>query len=230
MLFIIDFDGTVAPADTVDDLLEKFADPDWKRIEQAWVEGRINSQECMASQIALVAAERPVLEDFLQSVVIDQAFPAFVRHALTFADVAIVSDGLDYPIEQALQRLDIPPIPVFANRLRFLERGLHLSFPYGDARCAVGSGVCKCAAARAVDGGRGLATVLIGDGRSDQCIARQADYVFAKGSLIRFCEAENIRYIPFTSFADVLTIVRGWDIRPRRDKQFEESGCSLTIP
>ena len=33
MLFIIDFDGTVAPADTVDDLLERFADPEWKRIE-----------------------------------------------------------------------------------------------------------------------------------------------------------------------------------------------------
>jgi 2-hydroxy-3-keto-5-methylthiopentenyl-1-phosphate phosphatase len=228
MLFIIDFDGTVAPADTVDDLLEKFADPEWKRIERAWVQGLINSQQCMASQIALVAAERPALETFFQSVIIDPAFPAFVREALTFADVAIVSDGLDYPIQQALQRLDIPPVPVFANRLRFTERGLNLSFPYGDAMCAVGSGVCKCAVARAVDGGRGLATVLIGDGRSDQCIARRADYVFAKGSLIKFCEAENIRCIPFTSFADVSTIVRGWDIRPRREAQFKESACPLT--
>ena len=33
MLFIVDFDGTIAPTDTVDALLEKFAAPEWRRIE-----------------------------------------------------------------------------------------------------------------------------------------------------------------------------------------------------
>src|SRR5216683_2611488 len=137
MLFIIDFDGTVASADTVDDLLERFADPEWRRIEEQWVEGRINSQECMAAQIALVAEDRPVLESFLRSVFIDPSFPEFVRFASTFADLAIVSDGIDYPIRHALQRLDIPPIPIFANRLGFRPRGLDISFPYSETACAV---------------------------------------------------------------------------------------------
>ncbi len=164
MLFIIDFDGTVAPADTVDALLEQFADPEWRRIELEWVAGRINSRECMAAQLALVAAERPVLERFLRSVAIDPAFAAFVRHATTFADLAIVSDGLDYPIRHALQGLHTSPIPVFANHLGFRPGGLELSFPYADASCSVKSGLCKCAVTRAVDAGRGLTTVLIGDG------------------------------------------------------------------
>jgi 2-hydroxy-3-keto-5-methylthiopentenyl-1-phosphate phosphatase len=229
MLFIIDFDGTVAPTDTVDDLLEQFADPEWRRIEEEWVAGRINSRECMAAQLALVAAERPVLEGFLRSVPIDPAFAAFVRHATTFADLAIVSDGLDYPIRQALQGLRTPPIPVFANRLSFRPGGLELSFPYADAACSVKSGLCKCAVTRAVDAGRGLTTVLIGDGRSDQCIARRADYVFAKGSLIRFCETEQIPYIPFESFSDVLAIVKGWNIRQPGDQRIEEKSCPLAV-
>lgn len=229
MLFIIDFDGTVAPADTVDALLDQFADPEWQRIEQEWVAGRINSRECMAAQLALVAAERPVLESFLRSVPIDPAFAAFVRHATTFADLAIVSDGLDYPIRHALEGLRTPPLPIFANRLGFRPGGLELSFPYADAACSVKSGLCKCAVTRAVDAGRGLTTVLIGDGRSDQCIARRADYVFAKGSLIRFCETEQIPYIPFESFSDVLAIVKGWNIRQRGDQRIEEKSCPLAV-
>jgi 2-hydroxy-3-keto-5-methylthiopentenyl-1-phosphate phosphatase len=229
MLFIIDFDGTVAPTDTVDALLERFADPEWRGIEEQWVNGQINSRECMARQLALVSADRPVLEAFLKSVAIDPAFPAFVRYASTFADLAIVSDGLDYPIRHALQRLDIPPIPIYANRLDFRPRGLDISFPYTDPACAVKSGVCKCAVSRAVDAGRGLTTVLIGDGRSDQCIARQAGYVFARGSLLRFCREENISHMAFDSFADVLAVIRGWNVRPH-EKLSKERECPLVGP
>jgi 2-hydroxy-3-keto-5-methylthiopentenyl-1-phosphate phosphatase len=226
MLFIIDFDGTVAPTDTVDALLETFADPEWRVVEDRWVAGQINSQECMAAQIALVSADRPDLEDFLQSVAIDPAFPAFVRYASTFADLAIVSDGLDYPIRHALRDLAIPPIPIYANRLGFRTGGLDISFPHIEPACLVKSGVCKCAAARSVDAGRGLTTVLIGDGRSDQCIARSANHVFAKGSLQKFCEQENIDHMSFDTFADVLAVVRRWNILPRK-KVLEESACPL---
>lgn len=229
MLFIIDFDGTVAPTDTVDALLERYADPEWRRVEEQWVNGQINSRECMATQLALVSADRTALEGFLQSVAIDPAFPAFVRYASTFADLAIVSDGLDYPIRHALEKLDIPPIPIYANRLGFRPGGLSISFPYTDAACTVKSGVCKCAVSRAVDAGRELTTVLIGDGRSDQCIARQAGYVFARGSLLRFCQEENISHMAFDSFADVLAVIRGWNIRPH-ENLFEEKAWPLVGP
>ncbi len=227
MLFIIDFDGTVAPTDTVDALLERFADPEWHEIEEQWVTGRINSQQCMAAQLALVTADRAVLEDFLQAVTIDPTFPAFVHAVRDFADLAIVSDGLDYPIRHALKKHDLR-IPVYANAMEFRSRGLGLRFPYADATCAVKSGVCKCAVARSVDAGRGLPVVLIGDGHSDRCIAREADYVFAKGSLREFCEAENIIHTPFESFSDVLPIVRGWEVH-QYEGLLQEMKCPLPV-
>lgn len=227
MLFIIDFDGTIAPVDTVDSLLERFADPQWESIEQQWVRGEINSQECMAAQIALVRGERAVLEEFLHSVEIDPSFVDFVQYVRQFADLAVVSDGLDDPIRHALGQLDVP-IPIYANRLTFRPGGLNISFPYRDAACAVGSGVCKCAIARQINAGRGLSTILIGDGRSDLCIARSADLVFAKGSLRRFCEAENITHIPFETFGELLTIIRGWNA-PGLEEPPEEVVCQ-SIP
>jgi 2,3-diketo-5-methylthio-1-phosphopentane phosphatase len=226
MLFIIDFDGTVAPTDTVDDLLERFADPDWRRIEQQWVDGDINSRQCMAEQIALVSGDEQTLRRFLSSVAIDPAFPEFVHYASTFADLAIVSDGLDFPIQQALRRLGLPDVPVFANHVELRQSGLGLTFPYYEESCTVGSGVCKCSVARTVDAGRELTTVLIGDGRSDQCIANQARYVFAKGSLITYCREKNISHIPFESFADVLATIKGWDIVPYQ-RRLKERQCPL---
>ena len=226
MLFIIDFDGTIAPTDTVDGLLETFADPDWRRIEQQWVNGEINSRQCMAEQIALVSEDEQTLRRYLNSVAIDPSFPEFVRYASTFADLAIVSDGLDYPIQQAMGRLAGPAVPVYANHLEFRPRGLALSFPLTDPSCTVRSGVCKCSVARGVDAGRGLTTVLIGDGRSDQCIASQVHYVFAKGSLITYCQERKIPYTPFSSFADVLNTIREWDVIPYQ-RRLKERQCPL---
>jgi 2,3-diketo-5-methylthio-1-phosphopentane phosphatase len=225
MLFIIDFDGTVAPTDTVDALLERFADPEWRRIEEQWVSGNINSQQCMAGQIALVSGERTELLEFLQKVAIDPSFVDFVHYVRPFADLAIVSDGLDYPIRYALRQFPFP-IPIYANGLRFRRGGLDIWFPHSDSGCAVGSGLCKCAVARSVNAGRGLSTILIGDGRSDLCLARCADHVFAKGALRSYCEAEGIIHTPFETFDDVLTVIRRWNARHHEGIP-QESECSL---
>lgn len=216
LLFVIDFDGTVALADTVDSLLQRFADPEWERIEEQWGRGEIGSRECMAAQIALVRGDQASLERFLDDVEVDPTFVDFVDEVRELATMVIVSDGLDYPISHVLARLGTE-IPFYANKLAFRPGGLAISFPHLDPLCPIGSGVCKCAAARAVDAGRSLWTVLIGDGRSDVCFARKADYVFAKGLLRRFCEAENINHSPFETFGDVLTVFRGWNARRFED-------------
>ncbi len=225
MLFVLDFDGTVAPRDTVDTLLQTFADPAWLAIEQEWVEGRINSQQCMAAQIDLVRGTRSDLEKFFETVAIDPSFPAFVRYVSDFAELAIVSDGVDHPIRRALDRAQLD-VPVYANAIQFRDGGLEISFPFADSDCSVQSGVCKCAIGRMLDNGRDEFTVLVGDGRSDFCMAREADYVFAKRGLEKFCIDSNIDHTPFETFHDVLAVIKAARDEAQ-SKQMPEASCQF---
>ena len=51
---ICDFDGTVTPFDVTDAILERFARPAWKTIEDEWVRGAISARQCMERQIPLI--------------------------------------------------------------------------------------------------------------------------------------------------------------------------------
>ena len=53
---ICDFDGTVTPFDVTDAILERFARPAWKTIEDEWVRGAISARQCMERQIPLIEA------------------------------------------------------------------------------------------------------------------------------------------------------------------------------
>ena len=135
MLFIVDFDGTVAPTDTVDALLEEFAGPEWRQIEKDWISGLLNSRECMKAQIALVQSDRIKIEKFFRSIVIDPNFLHFVNYVSAFAEVVVASDGLDYPINMALRNLGLSTIRIYANHLEFPAGRLDLSFPFANSSC-----------------------------------------------------------------------------------------------
>jgi 2-hydroxy-3-keto-5-methylthiopentenyl-1-phosphate phosphatase len=60
--------------------------------------------------------------------------------------------------------------------------------------------------------------ILVGDGRSDYCLARRADFVLAKGSLAVFCTAEGIPHHTITGFADILGMLDSlFTAAPRSD-------------
>jgi 2,3-diketo-5-methylthio-1-phosphopentane phosphatase len=216
MFFAIDFDGTVSLRDSVDALLERHAPANWHTIEADWAEGRITAQACMRAQIGLITASERQLQHFFESIRLDPAFPDFLAHVQSFSHLAIISDGIGRAIHMALEVAGLPGVPVYANRLTFDGKAWDLEFPNADAGCLVGSGTCKCAVARRLAAPLGGPLILIGDGRSDACLASRADYVFAKDSLARHCEAEAIPYTEFQTFADVLGVVRGWPTRHGR--------------
>lgn len=210
MLFVIDFDGTLSQRDSVDALLEAHADPAWEGEEARWLAGEISAVECMRRQIGMVRAERAVLEGFFSAIALDREFLPFYRHVSRFAEVAIVSDGLDVAIHRALAAAGFPRLTVVANRGSFVSGGLAIDFPHRDPQCESGNGVCKCAVARRLSAPVGGPVILVGDGKSDACLAAHADFVFAKGSLIRHCRDRGIAHTPFSTFSDVLAAVREW--------------------
>lgn len=210
MLFIVDFDGTISKRDTIDALLEKFADDRWQQYEQDWLAGKIDAVECMSSQLALVKADNIALESFFRSIELDGSFRHFYAFAKPFAHIVIASDGLDHAIKVSMQHGNFPELPIFANRLQFDPQGIKMTFPNRQPDCAGGNGNCKCAVARAQQAFPAEKVVLIGDGKSDACLAKKADVVFAKGSLVQHCLKHDIPFIPFSTFDDVLATIKTW--------------------
>jgi len=213
MIFIIDFDGTLSPEDTVDKLLEHHADPLWHELETDWLAGRISAVECMREQVGLVRADRITLGKFFQDIRLDPHFSGFWQYVREFSMLAVVSDGLDYGIKAALRSAGLSGFPVFANQLDFVAPDqLSLSFPHLNADCRSGNGVCKCAIAKQLAAQHGGPIVLVGDGKSDACLAGIADTVFAKSSLITHCEDQGISHIAFEDFSEVLNVVKTWQL------------------
>ena len=126
MLFVVDFDGTISKRDTIDQLLEKFADPSWEELEKDWLDGKMTALECMSKQIDMVDSDLLSLENFFRSIQLDESFLPFYEHVKKFAKLVIASDGLDHPIKVATRQAGWPDIQTFSNRLNYKERGIGL--------------------------------------------------------------------------------------------------------
>lgn len=204
-LVLVDFDGTIVHQDATDLILERFALPEWREIEQEWVAGRIGSRECLARQIDVVRATAQELDGLIGALDIDPAFGAFAALAQDLGySVVVGSDGLDRVISASLARAGIE-IPFVSNRL--VQTGSdrwRVEFPHFHGDCEVASGTCKCAIARPA----AALTVLVGDGRSDFCVAAQAKWVLAKGALAHHCRQAGIPHSRIEGFADAIDALR----------------------
>jgi 2-hydroxy-3-keto-5-methylthiopentenyl-1-phosphate phosphatase len=205
---LLDFDGTISETDTTDLLLERFADPAWHEIEDEWKAGRIGSRECMVRQIDLVRATPAEMDAFIGTIRIDPGFNGFVQRFRQLGhNLVVVSDGLDRTIRTVLDRADIN-LPYFANHLQW--RGgdrWRLTFPHAKGTCATLAGNCKCSR---VEEQPRLLTIMVGDGRSDFCVAGRADLVLAKGSLLKHCRANDLPHYEFDTFEEATALLARW--------------------
>lgn len=220
----VDFDGTIAPLDTTDLLLERFADLRWLEIEEQWKAGLIGSRECMVRQVDLVRATPDEIDRFVEEIEIDPGFADFaclctrLGHAVT-----VVSDGLDRTVGTVLKRAGIT-VPFRANRLAWVGGDRwRLQFPHSRSDCSTLAGNCKCQFAEAE---RESGRIVVGDGRSDYCIAGRADLVLAKSSLVTYCAEQGFPHVVFRDFADASELLMQWiaerveDRAERRPAQF----------
>lgn len=204
----VDFDGTISLVDTTDRLLDRFADPYWRVVEEEWKAGRIGSRECMVRQIDLVRASEAEFDAFVDQIEIDPGFHDFVRLCMDQGhDVTVVSDGLDRTVGTVLRRAGLN-LPYRANRLEYLgEDRWRLRFPYSKSGCHVLAGHCKCSS---LDAHPAVARIVVGDGRSDFCMAGQADLVLAKGALAEHCRNNGLRHQPFSDFKAATRLLADW--------------------
>lgn len=197
-ILFLDFDGTISKRDVIDQILEEFADESWLEIEEKWVRGEIGSRECLRKQFALVKASPGELNEFLDTLELDEGFLPLMQFCReSGVAVHIVSDGFENYIRRMIQKTAansqlIEDVKIWANQLiPFGKNRWRTEFPHFEQVCADGCATCKPAVMR-LNNSIGAPCVFVGDGLSDCFAAQIADIVFAKKKLAEFCLQNQI--------------------------------------
>lgn len=201
-----DFDGTITKKDTLNEFLRINADPKWLEIEQRWIDGEIGSKECLKEQMQLFKNfSKTEIDKFIKNIEIDDTFIEFYKAVKKQnIDFFILSDGLDYFIRKVLANNGITDAKIYANRLLWKETSLDVDFPNCNDKCDVKAGMCKCLIVEKCKNNVEGDIVYIGDGVSDFCVSKKADFLFAKGKLLNYYSTDKEKKIlSFFNFSQI---------------------------
>ena len=211
---VLDFDGTITDRDIGDKVIQRFA-------AAGWEEGleRLRSGEWSIGKLQRWEAERLPADRLAEmeayALQIARIRPG-LRELVDFADrhgiyVEVASAGFEFYVRAILNRDGFDDLNTAVPRVAFGDgpgsaQRPRLEFPAGLATCER-VGLCKCERVWRLQR-EGRRTVFVGDGMSDYCVAEQADVVFARGSLARYCRERNIPHLVYEDFTQVLAEVR----------------------
>ncbi|MEX0762739.1 MAG: HAD-IB family phosphatase [Dehalococcoidia bacterium] len=209
---VLDFDGTVTERDIGDEIIKRFATENLEHNVERYTAGDLGIREYWSHELSGL---RPGRENEMTAYAVSIAR---VRHGLRLLvdyaqtnriPVEVASNGMSFYISAILREAGLPDLPVCSPTLGYDASGAgQMEFPRGVAQCDY-TGLCKCARVwRHRRAGRRVA--FVGDGVSDLCVVKQADFVVARSSLSVFCEESGIPYRPFVDFNDVLSEVKAW--------------------
>jgi 2-hydroxy-3-keto-5-methylthiopentenyl-1-phosphate phosphatase len=189
---LIDYDGTISLIDVGDELLTRYGPaPEVIAAKDAdYDAGLIGSRELMRWDMDVLPDDAGLLISDAAAMPLDASLVDLVARAEDMGiAIEVVSDGLGFHIQPALDRLGLSDLPIATNQNALARSGAGMSFPYGHPRCFV-CGTCKRERVRAHQA-LDRAVVFVGDGTSDRYACAHADVVFAKGSLAAWCRAEG---------------------------------------
>jgi 2-hydroxy-3-keto-5-methylthiopentenyl-1-phosphate phosphatase len=205
-----DFDGTITKEDVSLLMLDAFADGDWRTVYRQYEEAKISVGRFNEEAFAMVKAGRKSLLKAIEGKFnIRPGFPEFVACCRRKGfRLVIVSNGLDFYIEEILGGLGFDGIEIFASRTRFLPGQIKVQYVSPNGK------VLDDAFKEAyVDFflSQGYRVIYVGDGASDFRPARKCHYVFARtaGTLLARCQQAKLNCIPFSDFREVVSVLEG---------------------
>ncbi len=199
-----DFDGTITRKDVSFLLLDAFARANWREVLAEYKAGKIPVGAFNTTAFAMVKADRQTLLDFVRRSDVEIR-PGF-KELLDYCSqkgfrFVIVSNGLDFYIQEILKNLGISGLEVYAARTQFGNDGLAVRYIGPDDRQMQGGFKDTYARLFLQEGYR---VVYIGNGVSDFSAAKQAHHVFATDDLRAFCQEKSLHCHPFNGLDEVL--------------------------
>lgn len=201
-----DFDGTITEEDVSFMLLDTFANGNWRERLKDYQAGKISVGRFNTEAFAMVKADRASLIKVARSRVrIRPGFSEFLACCQRKGfRLVIVSNGLDFYIEEILRDIGAEDIEVFAAHTRFHPGGLEVQYigPDGSHLEEDFKGAYVSSFLR-----EGYRMIYVGNGTSDLPPARRCHYIFATGSLMAHCQRLNLNCTPFTDFKEVVSTI-----------------------
>jgi len=224
----IDFDGTITTKDVGEEFILKFGDSvKAYEIIKLWLSGEITSIQTWERLCETVKnPDMKELDEFISWIEIDPYLHDFIDYCnAQNIEIVVLSDGLDYYIERIMKKNGLEHLKVYSNHVEFVDGKCLPTFPYTDEECKMCAN-CKRNHVISHSSDEDF-TIYIGDGYSGACPVQFVDFVFAKKSLLKYCEKNRITYFPFHDFSDVLKRVnelvnkkklkkRHWHIKGKR--------------
>jgi 2-hydroxy-3-keto-5-methylthiopentenyl-1-phosphate phosphatase len=218
----IDFDGTITKVDVGEWFTDTFGDPAKnKEIIKLWVEDKITSPESWYLMFENLHIDKNKFDEFIAAAEIDQTFKNFINYCRqNNFEVRVLSDGFDIYINKIFEKENLADLEVYCNTaIVDKENKLIPIFPYGDEECK-SCGNCKRNHILSNSGDDDY-IIYIGDGYSDKCPVQYCDFIFAKNSLLKYCELNRITYFPFKNFDEVRFRLEELNCRKRLKKKFQ---------
>jgi 2,3-diketo-5-methylthio-1-phosphopentane phosphatase len=177
---LCDFDETVVDIDTGILILSKFANGDWRTLDELYNGNQMPGEEVIRLQFAMVhATKRAMLRLVEASTSLRPGFTALVQACSERKfPVVVASYGLDFCIDHVLLRAGLrEQVKVHAPKARITTDGIRFSFP---ALRYAGSSNLKDDLVRHYRQ-KGYRVVYVGDGTSDFPAVKAADVRCHKG-------------------------------------------------
>ena len=177
-----DFDGTITEEDVSFTLLDNFADGNWRERLKDYQAGKITVGRFNTEAFSMVKADRTTLvKHALNEVRIRPGFGKFLAYCQhKQIRLVIVSNGLDFYIEEIMRGIGAEDIEYRAARTTFNPGGLDVKYVGPDGTCLEDD--FKGAFTTSFLG-QGYRVLYAGNGTSDLPPAKRSHHIFATGSL-----------------------------------------------
>ena len=202
---ISDFDGTISKKDVGYTIFHHFSDGKNNELLPDWKSGKMTSREVLLAEAAMVHASPEEITAYVSQFEIDEQFVPFIETCKIEAiPISVVSDGLDFYIRQLFEKYDLNHLQFSSNHASLIENTIKIEFNHTNLRCKR-CGICKGEVIQEFKAAQKepYQVVFIGDGYSDICAAREADFLFAKKDLKKYCLENSIDFYPYNNFNDI---------------------------
>lgn len=218
----VDFDGTITHEDVGEKLFIEFGNAEFaKKLINDWNNDLVEPKFGWLSLCNSVEfVNETKVKKFLEQIQIDSTFKGFIHYCEeNDFELKIISDGFDYYINTILAKENISEIEVSSNQLKIVDNKFIPHFPNSASDCKC-SANCKRNFVIENSSDDDF-TVYIGDGVSDRCPILYCDFIFAKDSLLKYCELNRITYFPYNNFDEIIKKLDELKVKKRLKKRHQ---------